>query len=288
MAEDKKWGFFKLLLDPKLHRNELTDTEPSSWVPRTTDKLHELVTLYLRQVYTHISNEIPKIIKADPSLSQQLKLKTWDSLTIDFIFSTPMTWLAPASHCFRGIVSKAGFGEQKLHRVMLRPTEAEAAVVFTCQPKTVGKVQKGDVVLSIDAGGGTTDIAFLKATADTTNSLTLETIHPVTGMGVSSMGIDYEFENLIEDRIKKHPKARSELPRNFAVRASQSDGFQACKHALGPKVCNQSDEIFDIEVAGLEESYSNQDLGIQRGRLSFTRCDFWLKYGQEKWKKCLG
>ncbi|KAI8681255.1 hypothetical protein NCS55_00376000 [Fusarium keratoplasticum] len=207
LAEDKKWGFFKLLLDPKLHRNELTDTEPSSWVPRTTDKLHELVTLYLRQVYTHISNEIPKIIKTDPSLSQQLKLKTWDSLTIDFIFSTPMTWLAPASHCFRGIVSKAGFGEQKLHRVMLGPTEAEAAVVFTCQPKTVGKVQKGDVVLSIDAGGGTTGIAFLKATADTTNSLTLETIHPVTGMGVSSMGIDYEFEDLIEDRIKKHPKA---------------------------------------------------------------------------------
>ncbi|KAJ3467540.1 hypothetical protein MRS44_005104 [Fusarium solani] len=106
---------------------------------RTLGQVHEIVTLYLRQVYTHLSNEIPKLVKSDPTFSRHLRLKNWNSLAIDFIFSTPTTWQAPVSQHFRGIVSKAGFGEQKLHSVMLGLTEADASAVFTCQPWTVGK-----------------------------------------------------------------------------------------------------------------------------------------------------
>ncbi|KAM6534811.1 hypothetical protein FALCPG4_004434 [Fusarium falciforme] len=271
LAEDKKWRFFKLLLDPKLHKKKLTDIKPSSWVPRTTDQLHELVTPYLRQIYTHISNEIPKTIKPDPTFSQQLRSKKWDALAIDFIFSAPTTWKATVSQCFRGIVSKAGFGEQKLHSVMLGLTEAEACAVFTCQPGTFGKVQKGDVVLSIDAGGGTTDLAFVRATADTADSLTLEEIRPVTGASTGSITIDSEFEKLIEERIRKHPETRRQLPKNFSMKVSQSLDFQTWKHKLGPKDCDQFGDEYFIRKATGKDLYSHEGLGIREGCLYFTR-----------------
>ncbi|EEU46778.1 uncharacterized protein NECHADRAFT_35919 [Fusarium vanettenii 77-13-4] len=271
LAEDKKWRFFKLLLDPDMHNQLLTKNEHELWVPGSIGQLQEIVTLYLRQIYTYLSNEIPKLVKADLTFSRQLRLKTWDSLTIDFIFSTPTTWQAPVSQCFKSIVSKAGFGENKLHKVALGLTEPEAAAVFTYQAERVGKVYKGEVVLSIDAGGGTTDLAFVEATADTADSLTLNEVHPINGVGVGSTGIDREFAKLIEDRIKAHPNALSKLPTGFPLRASQSDDFQTWKHRLGSKDWDQSKSDFLIEVAGLEKSYSNEDLGIRRGRLSFTR-----------------
>ncbi|RSL53572.1 hypothetical protein CEP54_010309 [Fusarium duplospermum] len=234
-------------------------------------EVHELVRLYLSQIYTHISNQIPELIKTDHYFSEQLKLKTWDSLTIDFIFSTPTIWEPPISHCFKDIVSKAGFGEHKLHKVALGLTEPEAAAVFTCQPKAVGKVYKGHVVLSIDAGGGTTDLAFVRAASNTAGSFALAEILPVGGEGVGSTSIDSEFTKLVEDRIKAYPEAQSELPRDFPVRASQSDGFQAWKHALGSAICDQPEGRFATTVAGLDNTYSNQDLDIKRGKLYFTR-----------------
>jgi hypothetical protein len=244
--------------------------------------VHEIVTLYLRQVYTHLSNEIPKLVKSDPTFSRHLRLKNWNSLAIDFIFSTPITWQAPVSQHFRGIVSKAGFGEQKLHSVMLGLTEAEASAVFTCQPWTVGKVQKGDVVLSIDAGGGTTDLAFVKATADTAGSLTLEEIRPVTGVSTGSITIDSEFEKLIEERVEQHSETRRELPKDFSLKVSQSHDFQTWKHKLGPKDCDQvGDENFVREATG-KDSYSHEGLGIREGSLYFTMCDFLPKGAQEK------
>lgn len=285
LAEDRKWKLFKLLLDPEEHKRQSTSDGHGPWVPPTTDQLHEIVTLYLNQIYIHISNEIPALIKADPSFSQQLKLKTWDSLKIDFVFSTPATWNAPISHCFKDIVSKAGFGEHKLHKATLGLTEPEAAALSTCQPGIVGQVRKDDVILSIDAGGGTTDIAFVKATDNTNSCLALDEIHPVSGVGVGSTRIDSEFAKLIQDRIKNHPEARLELPRYFALKASQSVGFLLYKHKLGPDVGQKADDTFAIRVKELQESYSNQSLGIQRGKLIFTRCDFRPKDGQEKVKE---
>ncbi|KAJ4327519.1 hypothetical protein N0V84_002047 [Fusarium piperis] len=261
-----------LLLDPKVHEKRLTSDGHEPWAPSTIDQLHELVTLYLSQVYTHISTKIPELIRADADFSLRLRLKTWDSLTIDFIFSTPLTWEAPVAHCFKDIISKAGFGEQKLHKVTLGLTEPEAAAVLTCQPKTVGRVHKDDVFLLINAGGEATDLAFVKAIANTAGPLTLAEVNPVSGVGVGFTRIDNQFMKLIDDRIKKHPKARSELPRNFAFKASQSDDFQCMKRMLGPKIRDWADDDeFVIRVPGLEKSYRNQGLGIQGGNLSITR-----------------
>lgn len=275
LAEDKKWKLFKLLLDPEVYQKRSTSNGHEPWTPRTMDQVYELVVLYLRQIYIHISNKIPELIKIKSSFSPELKLKTWDSMKIDFIFSTPTTWEAPVSQCFKGLVSKAGFGEQKRHRVMLGLTEAEAAAVFTCQLETVCKIRKHDIVLSIDAGGGTTDLAFVKATANTTDSLTLEGIHPVTGVGVGSTSIDSEFTKLIQGRINKNPKARSELPRDFSLKASQSHGFQTWKHKLGSKNWDYSSNECFTKVAEAKE-YNNEALQIYEGCLYFTRCDFLL------------
>ncbi|KAI8721869.1 hypothetical protein NCS52_00329500 [Fusarium sp. LHS14.1] len=211
------------------------------------------------------------LLKADLTFSRQLRLKTWDSLAIDFVFSTPTTWQAPVSLCFRGIVSKAGFGEQKAHRVVLGLTEAEASAVFTCQPWTVGKVQKDDVVLSIGAGGGTTDLAFVKATDDTAGSLTLEEIRPVTGVTTGSITIDTEFEKIIDKRVEQHSETRRELPKDFSLKVSQSHDFQTWKHKLGPKDRAPSGGEYRIRRVTGKDSYSHEGLGIREDSLYFTR-----------------
>lgn len=274
LAEDKKWKYFKLLLDPNMYKKRFTDGEPESWVPESIGQVRQIATLYLRQVYTHLSNKIPELLRSGPTFSPQLRCKNWNSLAIDFVFSTPTTWQATVSQHFRGIISEAGFGEQKLHRAMLGLTEAEASAVFSCQPETVGKVQKGDVVLSIDAGGGTTDLAFVKAAADTAGSLALEEIRPVTGLSIGSVTIDIEFEKLIEERIERHSETQRELPRNLSVKVSQSKYFQSAKHKLGPKDSDQVENEYSVENATGKDSYSHEGLGIRDGSLYFTRCDF--------------
>ncbi|RSL86364.1 hypothetical protein CEP51_002855 [Fusarium floridanum] len=271
LTEEENWRLFKLLLDPKEHKTRLANSDNGPKVPETMDQVHELVRQYLHQVYTHLRDEIPKLIRSDTAFSRQLRHKTWDSLAIDFIFSTPTTWGAPISQCFRGIVFKAGFGEKKLHRVMLGLTEAEASAVLTCQLRTVGQIHKDDVILAIDAGGGTTDLAFIKATAATANSLSLEEIHPVTGSSAGSIRIDNEFEKIIEERVKQHSETRPALPKDFSLKASQSRDFQSWKHKFKPKDYDRTcDEYFIEEVAG-KDLYSHDGLGIREGRLYFTR-----------------
>lgn len=287
LAEDKKWKFFHLLLDPKVHKKLLTSDECEPWVPGTTDQVHKLVTLYLHHIYAHIRNNIPKLIKANPTFSPQLRVKTWDSLEIDFIFSTPTTWQAPVSQCFRGIVSKAGFGYQKLHRVVMGLTEAEAAAVFTCLPGTVDKVQKDDVLLLILAGGRTTDLAFVEATADTTNSIGLKGVYPVAGIGVGSRRIDSEFAKLIEERVKQHSETQQELPKDFSLKVSQSQDFQTWKHQLGPKDRAPSGGEYRIRRVTGKDSYSHEGLGIREDSLYFTRCDFLPKGTHETTRSSL-
>ncbi|KAL2690003.1 hypothetical protein Neosp_004069 [[Neocosmospora] mangrovei] len=270
LAEDEQWKYFKLLLDPGVHCQQLTNHKNGTWVPDTIEQVHELVILYLHQVYTHLSNEIPKLINAVPTFTQQLREKNWGSLSIDFIFSTPTTWEAPVSQGYRDIVSKAGFGEHNAHRVMLGLTESEASAVFTCHMGTVGKVQKNNIILSIDAGGGTTDLAFVKATADTVDSLGLEEIHPVTGASTGSIRIDSEFGKLIEERVKQHPETQRELPKDFSLKVSQSHDFQTWKHQLGSKGRAPGDEYHIRGVTG-KDSYSHEGLGIRKDCLFFTR-----------------
>ncbi|RFN45348.1 hypothetical protein FIE12Z_10413 [Fusarium flagelliforme] len=274
LAEDEKWKLFKLLLDPTVHQEQLDQKAIAtrrkkngkgngSWIPEEMKEVRKIVVQYLTQIYIHISQTIPQLIESD-SFSQELRDKTWASMKVEFTFSTPTTWVAPVSQCFRSLVLKAGFGQHDTHSVILGLTEAEAAAVSAANDV---KIMNNNILLSIDAGGGTTDLAFVRFI---NNSFTLEEIHPVTGIGVGSTKIDSEFAKLIEERIDKNPSVR--LPSDFARKASQSDDFQDCKHKFGLGDCEHVVTDYSTAVAR-GDNWTHGDFGIQEGVLSFTSAE---------------
>ncbi|KAI6764376.1 hypothetical protein HG530_008165 [Fusarium avenaceum] len=264
LAFDKQWKLFKLLLDPKVHQAERERKDPSPWIPEDMNEVHGLVVEYLNHIYIHISEIIPKLIKKDRSLSPSLRKNTWESMKVEFIFSTPTTWEAPVSQSFRGLVAEAGFGGENNHSVILGLTEAEAAAVFTCQREGDPEIRDGNILLSIDAGGGTTDLAFVRKKKD---SFVLEEIRPVNGIGVGSTQIDWDFTKLIQDRITANPDVR--LPDGFALKASQSADFQTLKENFGSKGWDQGAGEYFIEVAGTG-NYTHDNFRMTEGKLRIT------------------
>jgi hypothetical protein len=91
---------------------------------------------------------------------------------VQYIFSIPTTWDKAVEKMFMALVKDAGFGKEKKHRVEIELNEAEAAAVYSARsPKhhhpvtteavsgasTTGpKLEKDDVLLVCDSGGGTT------------------------------------------------------------------------------------------------------------------------------------
>ncbi|KAJ4019561.1 hypothetical protein NW766_003296 [Fusarium irregulare] len=273
LAEDEKWKLFKLLLDPTVHQEQLdqkaiatgkskNEKENGSWIPEEMKQVRKIVVQYLTQIYIHISQTIPQLIESD-SFSQELRDKSWDSMKVEFTFSTPTTWAAPVSQCFRSLVLKAGFGKHNTHSVILGLTEAEAAAVSAANDV---KIMNNNILLSIDAGGGTTDLAFVRFI---NNSFTLEEIHPITGIGVGSTKIDSEFAKLIEERIAKNPSVR--LPSDFARKASQSDDFQDCKHKFGLKDSEDGGTEYSTTVAE-GDNWTHADFRIDKDSAELKQC----------------
>ncbi|QPC79154.1 hypothetical protein HYE68_009906 [Fusarium pseudograminearum] len=268
--ENQKWKLFKLLLEPATYQKHSRPEVRGQWIPGTVNEVHGLVVEYLRQIYVHISNEIPKLIENEPKFSAILRNKTWNSMKVEFVFSTPAQWEATVSQCFRRLIFRSGFGTINNHSVVLGLTEAEAAAVYTCNvQKTTGRqVRNDNILLSIDAGGGTTDLAFVKKSND---SVTLEEISPVSGIGVGSAGIDGLFADLIEERMERYPRVCSNLPADFPVRASQSSGFQDCKQRFGSEPGEDRD-VYSTTVAGAN-GYTHKKFRIHDGELFFTRAE---------------
>lgn len=66
---------------------------------------------------------------------------------------------------FNTVIRDAGFGvEGSRHKAEVDLTEAEAAAVATLKTSTV-RFDLGSLFLSVDAGGGTTDIALMQVTS---------------------------------------------------------------------------------------------------------------------------
>lgn len=153
--------FFKIFLDQETldaaHQHGL------SQAPKTTAEAQMFVTEYLRRVYSHVKE----------SVETQMGIRMrggWGSLAIDFLFSVPTTWTNQAIiNVFKTIIRDAGFGSEGLrHNATVDLTEAEAAAVATVKQSAISW-QMGEIFLSIDAGGGTTDLALMQITDASTS-----------------------------------------------------------------------------------------------------------------------
>lgn len=162
-------------------------------------------------------------------------------MAIEFVFSVPTTWYGQdILNDFNAIIRKAGFGVPHQHEAILGLTEAgAAAVASTNQVGSSIPFNNGDVFLSIDAGGGTTDLAFVKILS--TNPPTMEQVQDVRGTGIGSMLIDTSFQQLVSEKLRIETNSRDQLPEDLPLQLVQSSYYKGQKHRFG-------DSLYDLNV----------------------------------------
>lgn len=136
---------FKIYLDQ--HSLDLARKGGVRDMPETVDEAKYLVTDYLNQIYKHVKICIEAITGS------------WKDKRIEFVFSLPTTWDAlDTVNRFNEAINAAGFTSQNpdKHSAKLELTEAEAAAVYFVTNSEI-ELEKGDIILICDAGGGTTE-----------------------------------------------------------------------------------------------------------------------------------
>ena len=260
MDDSEKWRYFKIFLDPD--QLQLSKQEGISWAPENIVQVYQLVIDFLRHIYQHISHTIPLHIGRSAG-------EGWDDLAVEFIFSVPTTWEQPnIVRSFLKIIHDAGFGSTDRHEVVLGLTEAEAAAVATMiHIGSAIHFHAGDVFLSIDAGGGTTDLAFVKIVS--ANPPVMEQVQQVKGTGIGSMMIDKNFRHLVSDRLQRYPEAQQHLPADCATKLSQSPYFRSVKHKFGQSIYDK--DLFKIQMVGVHHAFSHPGIGVEDGHMVFTK-----------------
>ncbi|KAL4723347.1 hypothetical protein ACLX1H_009839 [Fusarium chlamydosporum] len=253
--------FFKIFLDPDTL--EAAQQQGLTNVPRSTDEARQFVTDYLKQVYTHVKDSI--------EIRMGIKHQGgWGAMSVLFLFSAPTTWTSMAIvNTFKGAIHDAGFGtEGPKHSALVDLTESEAAAVATLKTGAVN-LKANSIFLTIDAGGGTTDLALMRVASIDFNFPQLAQVAAVSGLGVGSSLIDRAFARLVSQRIAANPDFR--LPDDFAARMARSPGFKSVKHKFGEKVYMQP--IYKIVMEGVGYDVNHEGLGVQGGRMLFTKQD---------------
>ncbi|KAG8407902.1 hypothetical protein J3458_020211 [Metarhizium acridum] len=254
LDESSKWRFLKLSLDrdPGLLKG-------TPWAPNSPSETYALVEEYLCQVYRHISRRISSEI-----LNRFPWLGGWESWEIDFIFSVPGTWSPPVVHRFLDTTLKAGFGGQAHHKVGLGLTESVAAVVAASEMNI--PFSEGDTVLSIDAGGGTTDLAFV--TLQSTKPVMMEQVLPATAIGIGSVMIDLTFKKLVEARLEEYTKS-PDISKACAAEMSQGKKFQTWKCKYGPGQNLERKNVVDTNL--IVNAFGNLPIPLMNALTEFKR-----------------
>lgn len=253
--------FFKIFLDPETL--DAAQHQGLSNVPQSTTQARQFVTDYLKQIYAHVKD----------SIEMRMGIKHvggWDRMAVLFLFSAPTTWTSMAIiNTFKGAIHDAGFGTGgPKHSALVDLTESEAAAVATLKTGAIS-LKENSVFLTVDAGGGTTDLALMRVTSTNSSFPQLSQVAAVSGVGVGSSLIDRAFARLVSQRMAANPDFK--LPADFAARMARSQGFKSVKHKFGEKVYMQP--VYKIMMEGVGYDVSHEGLGVQDGRMLFTRRD---------------
>ncbi|RMY72945.1 hypothetical protein D0863_04178 [Hortaea werneckii] len=201
--------FFKLNLDPGYidnHTHAPTHSEVKQWY---CDYLQSLYSYLMR----HFRETMPR----------------FESKNVEFVFSVPTTWKDPRMIAeIQRMVKVAGYGKEENHRASISLTEAEAAAVYASKQQ----MQKGDVFLVCDAGGGTTDINILKVKSAAKSKTELQPLQCNEGLAIGSTLIDHRIETFIKERLEL---IRSHIPDDVDSVAKRmvQDRFMGYKCSFG-------------------------------------------------------
>ncbi|KAF4589832.1 Hsp70 family chaperone [Ophiocordyceps camponoti-floridani] len=230
--------------------------------PRSAAEARRFTTDFLAQVYAHVKETVE-------SQMGRKHAGGWADMAVLFLFSVPTTWTKMETIiAFKRIIHDAGFGVQgPRHQAQVDLTEAEAAAVATLKTGLV-PFTTGSLFLTIDAGGGTTDLALMKITSTDASLPQMSQIAAVRGVGIGSTLIDRAFIRLVGRRLAAWPEVRGQLPADFAVRVARGHHFRTLKHKFGERVYMQAE--FKIPVEGVSHEFSHAGLGVDKGRFVVT------------------
>ncbi|KXT02455.1 hypothetical protein AC578_7826 [Pseudocercospora eumusae] len=253
----KNWGFlcnpddetcefnelFKLYLDP--HYEDPTGIAPSieqaqSWF---RDYLHCLH----RYINRHFNETTPR----------------YEIKRVEYVFSIPTTWKDPSLiAAMERHIKAAGFGQKTKERASIYLTEAEAAAVYSTR-----KMEKDEVFLVCDAGGGTTDLNVLKVISTAQARVGLEPLSWTEGNAVGSTLIDYKARKLLLDRLRP---IKDHIPGDLDTTIAKmvDDQFRTFKCSFGVEGMNIP-KLF-IPIPGLAPNLDFLEVGIESSKLVMT------------------
>ncbi|ATY61541.1 Hsp70 family chaperone [Cordyceps militaris] len=261
VAAKTRREFFKMFVDSE---NLVTAQEQGvAQAPKTTEEAQQYAADFLGEVYRHVKR----------SVEMQVGLGRvaggWAGSAVDFLFSVPTTWTRMETiNAFKGVIRRAGFGvEGPRHSAQIDLTEAEAAAVATLKTSAL-RFRPGSLFLTVDAGGGTTDLSLMRVTSVDADCPQMAQLAAVKGVGIGSALIDRAFVRLVEHRLITWPDVRDRLPASLGLRMAQGHYFRTVKHKFGEKVYMQP--RFKIQMEGVSHDFSHAGLGIENGRMVFS------------------
>ena len=253
--------FFKIFLDK--HNLREAQKYGMQGVPDSIEEVQQLLTDYLSKIYEHVKAAIQR----QTVISQQ---RVWSDIAIEFIFSVPTTWRSlEIINLFKDVITAAGFGtEGSSHVATVELTESEAAAVATMKNNTVA-FSRGDVFLSVDAGGGTTDFALMQVVEASGPFPTMRQLSQVDGIGIGSTLIDKAFYQLVQQRIDRFSNPHHSLPDDCVESLARSEKFKTTKHKFGHSV--YSLDVYRLPMEGVAYSCNDEGAGIRGGHLEVTK-----------------
>ncbi|KAF7872448.1 hypothetical protein EAF04_003369 [Stromatinia cepivora] len=190
----------------------------------------------------------------------QRQLPTWDALD--------------TVNRFNDAIHAAGFTSQNpdKHSAKLELTEAEAAAVYFATNSEV-ELDKGDIILICDAGGGTTDLGLVEVADPNPERPALKQVAKVKGLGIGSTLIDRGFERLVQKRLDTDSDI--ELPENLAHKLARGLSFQSIKQKFGSTYDGQAEHVLRLDKLGLgiDKDLTHPGLRIERGGMRFSRSE---------------
>jgi hypothetical protein len=231
-------------------------------LPQDCYQARSYATDYLRKIYAHTKEVLEEQLQSHPL--------SWSEMTVKFLFSVPTTWTNVGTvDIFKRIITDAGFGKGgQFHEISVEHTEAEAAAFYTLTTRSMHLAQ-GNVFLTVDAGGGTTDLALMEVTSTHSQAPTMTQVTAVCGQNIGSSLIDRAFRDLVERRLAEHPDIMGWLPPNLPAAMSRGHSFRSIKHKFGQAIYNLP--TLSVENIGVARDFYHEGLRIEGGKMIFQR-----------------
>ncbi|KAM0428502.1 hypothetical protein ACHAPT_006862 [Fusarium lateritium] len=217
-------------------------------------------TDYLREIYRHVKKTYEEITGT----------RDWASSSVSFLFSTPTIWKdTDVIHTFQTVIRHAGFGtEGPQHSAQVDLTEAEATIVDTFKSRVVN-FRAGDIFLTLDAGGTTTDFSLLQVVSVDHEIPQMSQISETSSVGVGSTLIDAAFGDLVEQRLAANPDVPIYISDGLAQRMMKSERFRCAKHLFGDP--SSIAQVHRIVMPGVPTEFSHGGLRAERGCMLFDK-----------------